>query len=96
MEYQELVRRVGELERELRELKSASGINHNTEQAIRTRFRLDRLDNVASLDNSDKSSSSENVTVNEAGSGTHSVLKAPDAFLEVEIEGGTKYIPIYT
>jgi hypothetical protein len=45
---------------------------------------------------STKSASSENQSVNEGGVATYSVLKTPDRFLRVDVDGTTCYIPVYT
>lgn len=44
---------------------------------------------------SSKGATTENQSVNEAGSATYSVLKTPDGFDEVTIGGATHYHPYY-
>jgi hypothetical protein len=93
---QNLQNQIDDLQRQLDALKGAGTIPYDFEQALRTRFRLDRVDTLASIENSSKLASSENQQVNEAGSGLYNVLKSPDAFLQVEVAGAIKYIPIFT
>lgn len=45
---------------------------------------------------STKGATSENQAVNESGSGSYNVLKAPDAFLQITINGVLYYIPVFT
>jgi hypothetical protein len=51
---------------------------------------------IGVIKTSAKSATSENQSVNEGGVGTYSVLKPPDDWLEVEINGATYYIPVFT
>lgn len=45
---------------------------------------------------STKGATSENQAVNEGGSATYNVLKAPDGFLQITINGVLYYIPVFT
>lgn len=48
------------------------------------------------VSSSTKGATSENQAVNEGGVGTYNVLKAPDAFLQISINGVLYYIPVFT
>lgn len=50
---------------------------------------------LGSVVSSAKSATSENQNVNEAGVATYSVLQAPDAFVQVTINGTVYYLPAY-
>lgn len=73
-------------------LKRSSSIPREIDQSFRDRF----LKTVSSLSTSSKSASSENQAVNEGGAATYSVLKVPDAFLQVNVGSTTYYIPVFT
>ena len=92
-EVEKLQLEVTELRRMIELLYNSSTIPHDVEQSFRTRFKLDTYNPITT---SAKSASSENQSVNESGSSSYSVLKAPDAFLQVTLSGAVKYIPIYT
>lgn len=90
---EKMQRQIDSLEAKLKSMSDATTIDFDTENAFRTRFRLD---SVALLTLSGKSESSESQTVNEAGSApTYNVLKQPDKFLEFSQDGITYYIPVY-
>lgn len=93
MENEELLRRIEQLENEIKLLKAATTIPHDVEQAFRERFRLSSF---TAIEGSAKGATSENQTVSESGSSTYSVLTAPDAFLQVTIGVTTYYIPVFT
>lgn len=85
--------RINELQEEINKLKYSTTIPFDVEQAFRTRLRLDSVTNLAT---SAKSATSENQSVNEAGSGSYSVLKAPNGFRQFSSGGTTFFIPYYT
>lgn len=93
---EELQRQINELKGEVWLLKSAANIPYNVDQAFRERLGLNNSAIISRLANSSKGATTENQAVNEGGAATYSVLKAPDAFLEVTIGGSVKYIPIFT
>lgn len=84
--------RVKKLEDIIKLLMSSTTIPQNIDGAFRKRFNLD---DVSRVKKSSKGATTENKTVNEAGTDTYSVLKSPDGFLEVNINGVTYYIPYY-
>lgn len=92
----ELLQRVQYLENEVRNLKNAGSISNDVEQALRTRFQLERLDVAASFSVSSKLANSENQAVNEAGAASYSVLNAPDGFVQATVGGTTYYLPAFT
>ena len=64
-----------------------------TERAISRRLDLNAVPRVTT---GSKGATSENVSVNEAGSGTYSVLGPPDAFYQVtDGDGNVGYVPKY-
>lgn len=87
---EELQEQINELQEWKESMESSYSIPLNIDQAFRARF------SGASLANSTKSASSENQPVNEGGVATYDVLKPPDAFLQVNIQGTVCYIPIFT
>lgn len=89
----ELLDKINDIQRQLDELKASSTIPLDVDAAFRSRFGIDSL---SSLISSTKSATSENQAVNEGGSASYSVLKAPDGFLQVQISGVTYFIPIFT
>lgn len=74
----------------IQQLRSASALPFDIREAL-----SDALVG-SSLSTSSKVSTSENQAVDEAGSGTYSVLKPPDGFLQISIDGTTYYLPMYT
>lgn len=86
-----LINRITELERI---------VENRTHQQIS--YPLDDIskqilsEKLASVVSSSKVSTSENQTVNESGSGSYNVLKAPDAFVQVTVNGTLYYIPVFT
>lgn len=65
------------------------------EQDRAMRYRMFGSDVVQVIENSTKSSSSENQAVNEGGTGTYNVLKPPASFLRVEVGNIAYYLPSY-
>lgn len=90
---QELLQRIEALEQELEALRSASTIPYDVDSAFRERFRLN---NVTIATVSSKANDSEDQAVNEGGSGTYSVLKPPDGFLQITINNTVYYLPFFT
>lgn len=85
------------LQKEIEELKSwkkslenASSIPLAIDQSFRKRF------SVSTPIVSSKGATTENQAVDEGGSATFSVLKAPDGFLQMTIGTTVYYIPIFT
>lgn len=85
-----------QIKKELEELKAwkkslefSHSIPLNIDQAFRERF-------VSSLQTSTKVASSENQAVDEGGTDTYSVLKPPDAFVQVRVSGNLYYVPVFT
>jgi len=48
------------------------------------------------LATSSKGATTENQTVNESGAASYTVMKNPDGFLQVRINGTVHYIPYFT
>jgi hypothetical protein len=74
-----------------RSMESANTIPLLTDQALRS-----RLANSTGLTTSAKTAASENQTINEAGAAVVYALNIADAFLQVQVNGTTYYIPVYT
>lgn len=72
-----------------RQLENSSTIPLKIDQSFRKRF-VDEQIQASTI-----SATLHNVVVNEAGSGTYSVLGAPAGYAEVVYGGVTHYIPIY-
>lgn len=89
---EELKQKIEELEKWKKSMEASHSIPLNIDQAFRARFK----DTGSILSASSKSASSENQVVDEGGVATYSVMKTPDAFLQVTISGAVKYIPIFT
>lgn len=82
--------------RELMDWKQSLEMSHtiplNIDQSFRGRF----INDIIQPASSSKSATSENQAVNEGGSSTYSVLKPPDAFLQLQIGTTIYYIPVFT
>lgn len=74
----------------IQSLKSSTSIPFEVDGAFR-----DRFGDLAGLALSAKVATTENQAVDEGGSATYNVLKEPDGFLEVAINGTTYYLPYY-
>lgn len=72
-------------------MQNSGTIQTATDQALRGRFFTN-----STLGTSAKSASSENKTVNEGGIAVYDVLKPPDEFLQITVNGAIKYIPSFT
>lgn len=90
---EELQLQIDALKAEMENLKNSATIPYDIDQSIRTRFEIDAL---AKIKGSTKSASSENVTVDEAGSNTFPVLGIPDGFDERLDGNTTKFYPYWT
>lgn len=85
-----LKREIAELKRWKASLEMSSTIPLNIDQSFRKRFTVQEI--IAST----KGATTENQAVNEGGAATYSVLKPPDAFIQVVVGATTYYIPVYT
>lgn len=72
-------------------LKSSSTIPYEVDGAFRNRFATS-----LGLVVSSKGADTEDVTVNESGSSTYTVMDDPDGFLEVNINGTVYYLPYFS
>jgi len=88
-----LEKKLDSLEKKINSLDAFTTIPFNVEQAFRVRFGLDSF---SSLSVSSKSATSENQVVNESGSSTYTVLKLPDGFRDLIVDGTTLSFPYYT
>lgn len=93
MNNQELQQKIEELERKIKFLEASATIPKPVEDAFRERLRLE---NVTAVFPSLKSAISEAQAVNEAGTANYSVLKNPDGFLQLTVNGTLYYIPAWT
>lgn len=85
------LKRIDELENQIKALNNNATIPFDTGEAIKARVLAD----VGFLVGSSKSATSENKSVNEAGAATYSVMDKPDGFLEVTILGNLYYLPYF-
>ena len=74
-------------------LETSSTIPLNIDQSFRERFTSDL---TGTMTTSGKGATSDNQNVNEGGVAAYSVLKAPDAFIQVNLNGPIYYIPVFT
>ena len=74
-------------------LNAESTIPYEIEKAFRKRLGLINMTNIIA---SSKSSLSEAQPVNEGGSGSYSVLKNPDAYVQFTLNNQIYYIPVFT
>lgn len=89
----DILLRIASLEKKMNDLNSFSTIPFNTEGAFKERLKIKEL---AKILTSSKGAATENQSVSEAGVSSYSVLKPPDAFLQVVVSGITYYIPVFT
>ena len=75
----------------LKKMEVAYSIPLNIRQALQ-----EGLDVGSTLETSAKSSSSENQAVNEGGVATYSVMKTPDGFLQITLNGTLYYLPYFS
>jgi hypothetical protein len=92
MDERDLIHRITLLEERLKKLENSTTIPFEVEQAFRDRLRIS---SYSTIESDSKSASSENQAVNEGGSATYSVLKSPDRFVKVVINGQNRYLPAY-
>lgn len=100
MTNEELKKQIDEMKVQMSELKSqiklleaGSTLPKPVEDAIRDRLRIDTF---TPLLTSNKSATSENQVVDEAGVATYSVLKPPDGWEQRSVGGTTHYYPFWT
>ena len=74
------------------QMEASHSIPLNVDQAFRARFSVIST----TIATSAKGATTENQAVNEGGVATYSVLKPPDAFVQVIVSGTTYYIPVFT
>ena len=86
-----LKQKIKKLEDFNQSLMASSSIPLQLDQAFRARFV-----SLGDITTSAKSASSENQAVSESGSSSYSVLKPPDAFVQVTLNATVYYIPVYT
>lgn len=86
---------IKDLQRQINELKTVVGILTNAAD-ISPDVYLSLKERFAPLVASTKTASSENQAVNEGGTSSYNVLKAPDGFDERNDAGTIKYFPYYT
>lgn len=87
----ELKKDVQELTRIVKSLYSATTIPLEIGEAFKK-----RLEKRTELSTSTKDVNSEDVTINEAGSSTVTVLNDPDGFDQANINGEVHYYPYFT
>lgn len=90
---EDLQKRIDDLEKKFKAIEASATIPKPVEDAFRERLRLEI---ISSITNSSKPSSSEGQLVDEAGIATYSVLKNPDAYLQVIINGTVYYLSAWT
>jgi hypothetical protein len=89
----DLQTQIDELRAEINALKAQATIPYDVEQAFINRLNIRSF---TPLTVGSKALSSENQSVNEAGSATYSVLKTPKGWLQVIIANTAYYIPYFT
>lgn len=89
-ELQQLKRELEELKAWKKSLETSYTIPLDVYQAFTSRFPS------TPLSSSGKSASSENVTIDESGSATHTVMDNPDGFLQVQIGSTIYYLPYFS
>lgn len=91
-ESRQILARLALLEEFVESLKSSHSIPFDVDSAFR-----DRLSVSATFDASTKDANSEDVTINEAGSGTSVVLNDPTGFVKARLSNGTEVaLPYYS
>lgn len=90
---EDLQKRIDDLEKKYKAIEASATIPKPVEDAFRERLRLEIISSITS---SGKSASSESQTVNEGGVASYGVLKNPDAYLQVNINGTVYYLPVFT
>ena len=77
----------------VKSMKAAGTIPYEVDEAITDRIKRKA---ILGLTVSAKGLDTEDQTVQEAGSGSYSVMGDPDGFLEVTIGGVVYYLPYFT
>lgn len=90
---EELKTKIEELERKIKLLEASATIPKNVEDAFRERLRLEIISSITS---SSKGASTESQAVNESGASSYTVLKNPDAYLQVNVNGTIYYLAAWT
>lgn len=93
MTNEELKQQIDELKAQVKLLEAGSTLPKPVEDAIRDRLRIDTF---TPLQTSNKSATSENQSVDEAGTDSYSVLKPPDGWEQRNVGGTTHYYPFWT
>jgi len=75
----------------VQDLRASASIPFDVDRAF-----ADRFSTIVGITLSSKSASSESQSVNEAGTGSYTVLKNPDKYLQKTINGTVYYIPVFT
>lgn len=86
-----LINRIAELERIVAERK-----NQQISYPLDDISKQILSEKLASVVASTKVATSENQAVNEAGAASYNVLKSPDAFVQVTVNGTIYYLPAFT
>lgn len=89
-ELEQLKIELNELKKWKQSLESSNMIPLEIDRSFRGRFKF------SSLQTSSKSPTSENQAVNESGTASYSVLKAPNGFVQTTLGEQTIYLPSYT
>lgn len=89
---QEMEQKIIALEAVIKAMGNSNLIPFDVDQAFRDRLGIGDIP-VVQVDA--KSASSEDQAVNEGGAATYNVLKSPDGWLSLEIEGTTYVVPHY-
>ena len=92
MTLEQLLQRIDELQQEIDLLKADSTIPYEVEQAFRKRLAISSYTPVVV---SAKGANSEDVSVNEGGVASYSVMNDPVGFLQVTIASNVYYIPFF-
>ncbi len=90
---EDLQKRIDDLEKKFKAIEASATIPKPVEDAFRERLRLEV---ISSINTSGKSGSSESQTVNEGGVQVYTVLKNPDNYLQVNINGTVYYLAAWT
>lgn len=86
-ELEQLKSRITELENQVRLFSTLASLPPETVRTIQ--LIIDKQ--FRALPDDEKAANTENQSVNEAGSGTYSVLKPPDRFIKI----GDNFVPAY-
>lgn len=89
MSNEELNKRIEELEKFVENMQASFSLPLDVDRALVGRSF------VKGLKKSTKAADSEDITINESGSGVKTVLDNPNGYLEVSIDGVMYYIPYF-